>query len=100
MYEFLHSNDNEIRRIKNVDFYDVVISKQYIVFKKIIAFKQKEISIILNIISNVVFVSKISVRIYKSIITRKIKSTTNISQKLFLIIFYRYITIRSNRQIK
>ena len=92
-------DDSEIRKIKNVNFYDVAILKQYIVFNEVIAFEQKKCSIISNTISNVV-VSKIIAFKNKSIIVRKNKFASKISHDILSIIFHKFIIMRSNRQIK
>ena len=82
-----------------MNFYDVAIFKQYIVFSEIIAFEQKKCFIISNTISNVV-VFKIIAFKNKSIIVRKDKLASEISYDIFSIIFHKFIIMRSNRQIK
>ena len=93
------SDDNEIRKIKNVNFYDVATLKQYIVFNEIIAFEQKRCFIISNTISDVV-VSKIIASKNKSITARKDKFASEISHDIFSIISHKFIIMRSNRQVK
>ena len=82
-----------------MNFYDVAILKQYIVFNEITAFEQRECFIISNTISDVV-VSKIIAFKNKSIIVRKNKFASKISHDIFLIIFHKFIIMRSNRQVK
>ena len=92
-------NGSEIRKIKNVDFYDAATLKQYTAFNEVTAPEQERCSTTSGTVSDVI-APKTTASRNKPATSRKTKPASEIPQGIFSVIPHRLITMRSGRQAK